>query len=133
MSFSRRITIIDGVEIPFLPYKDLQLLFDNFITNSKEKSIIKECAKYHNITIDEVNSDYFFDFLHDCDYIIDDEFLSSMYIGTKIIEVDEDCSSSARKISTLPQFPHINNSIFEFIKNVFPEYHIDRYLVNWVL
>jgi len=133
MSFFRRVTIIDGVEIPFLPYKDLQTLFDNFITNSKEKSIIKECAEYHNITIDEVNSDYFFDFLHDCDYIIDDEFLSTMYIGTKIIEIDEDHSSSSRKISTLPQFPHINNSIFEFIKNVFPKYHIDRYLVNWVL
>lgn len=130
MSFSRRITIIDGVEIPFLPYKDLQLLFDNFITNSKEKSIIKECAEYHNITIDEVNSDYFLDFLLDCGYIIDDGLLSSIYIGTKIIEINENHSSSSRKISTLPQFPHINSSIFEFIKSVFPEYHIDRYLVN---
>lgn len=133
MSYERRVTIIDGIEIPYLSRSDLDLLIDNFIINQKESKIIKECAEYHEIDVSEVTADDFLDFLHDCDYIIDDEFLSTMYIGTRLISIDEYCPSSSRKISTLPQFPHINNSIFEFIKNVFPEYHIDRYLVNWVL
>lgn len=133
MSYERRVTIIDGVEIPYLSRSDLDLLLDNFIINQKESKIVKECAEYCEIDVSEVTADDFLDFLHDYDYIIDDEFLSTMYIGTKVIEISEDYPSSSRKISTLPQFPHINYSIFEFIKNVFPEYHIDRYLVNWVL
>ena len=132
MGYEKRVTIIDGVEIPYLSRSDLDLLIDNFIINQKGSKIIKECAEYCEIDVSEVTTDDFLDFLHDYDYIIDDEFLSNMYIGTKLIEISEDYPSSTRKISTLPQFPHINNSIFEFIKNVFPEYHIDRYIVNWV-
>jgi len=132
MSYEKRVTIIDGIETD-LSNDDLHLLIDNFIINQKENKIIKECAEYCETDVSEVTADDFLDFLHDYDYIIDDEFLSTMYIGTKLIEISEDYPSSSRKISTLPQFPHINNSIFEFIKNVFPKYHIDRYLVNWVL
>ena len=132
MSYEKRVTIIDGIETD-LSNDDLHLLIDNFIINQKENKIIKECAEYCGTDVSKINSDDFLDFLHDYEYIIDDEFLSTTYIGTKVIEISEDYPSSSRKISTLPQFPHINNSIFEFIKNVFPEYHIDRYLVNWVL
>ena len=132
MSYEKRVTIIDGIETD-LSNDDLHLLIDNFIINQKENKIIKECAEYCETDVSEVTADDFLNFLHDYDYIIDDEFLSTMYIGTKLIEISEDYPSSSRKISTLPQFPHINNSIFEFIKNVFPKYHIDRYLVNWVL
>lgn len=133
MSYEKRVTIIDGIEIPNLSRRDLDLLIDNFIINQKESKIIKECAKYFETDVSKVSADDFLDFLHDYNYIIDDEFLSTMYIGTRLIEIGEYDPSSSRKISTLPQFPHIHNSIFEFIKNVFPEYHIDRYLVNWVL
>lgn len=132
MSYEKRVTIIDGIETD-LSNDDLHLLIGNFIINQKENKIIKECAEYCGTDVSEVTADDFLDFLHDYDYIIDDEFLSTMYIGTKLIEISEDYPSSSRKISTLPQFPHINNSIFEFIKSVFPKYHIDRYLVNWVL
>ena len=83
--------------------------------------------------IEDITVDDFCDYLYDNNIILDCEFLNYAYIGERILEIGEDNSSFARNITTLPDFPKITPYIFDFIQKCFPEYHINRYSINWVL
>lgn len=133
MGYSKCFSIIDGVALPRFSRDDFDLLLDDFMQNYPNAPIISECADYHNIENKEVNTDYLCEYLSDSGYIIDDEFLDNVYLGKSVYEISEDSNSNARAISTLPDFPTIDSAIFDLIQKMFPKYHINRYLVNWVL
>ena len=134
MSYERIVSIMYGIEIPNLRRSELEELFDNYINRYSNSEIIKRCKDYFLMKDNqEISSDDLYDFLSDDEILLSDEFLNSIYIGNRIFEIGEDTPSCARVITTLSPFPTIPNYIFEFIQKCFPEYHINRYIISWVL
>ena len=134
MSYERIVSILDGIEIPRFSREEFELLFNDYINHYPNSEIIKRCADYFLMkNIEDITVDDFCDYLYDNNIILDCEFLNYAYIGERILEIGEDNSSFARNITTLPDFPKITPYIFDFIQKCFPEYHINRYIINWVL
>lgn len=134
MSYERRITILDGIEVPNFSRKEFEYLFDDYIKNYSNAEIIRRCADYFSYeNIKDITIDDFYDYLCDNGIILADEFLDCIYIGKKIFEIGSEKGSFAKDITTLEPFPTIPNYIFDFIQKCFPEYHISRYIINWVL
>ena len=134
MSYEKRFSIMDGIEVPNLRKNEFEELFDDYINHYPDSEIIKRCKSYFLMKDNQkITSDDLYDFLNDDGILLNDEFLDSVYIGNRIFEIGEDSPSCARIITTLSVFPTIPNYIFDFIQKCFPEYHINRYLINWVL
>lgn len=133
MSYERRVTIMDGIELSRFSRDDFELLFNDFVSNFPEHEILKRCSSYFLMNVKDITFDEFEDYLHDNDILLDCEFLDYIYIGERILEIGEDTESFAREIETLPAFPKIPAVTFNFIKDFFPSHHIHRFIINWAL
>lgn len=134
MSYERRVTILDGIEVPSFSRKEFEYLFDDYIKHYPNAEIIRRCADYFSYeNIKDITIDDFCDYLCDNDIVLFDEFLDYAYIGEQIFEIGNEKGSFAKDITTLPEFPKIKSYIFDFIQKCFPKYHINRYIISWVL
>lgn len=133
MGYVHVFSIFDGVQIPRdITRLEFEMLTRFYLTNKRNSAIVKLCAEYHGIDLEEVNEYNFIDFLHDQEMLIDCDFLGYFYLGTSAFDVDSTEGCLSIKVDEIPKFPAIESDIFEFIQTIFPHFPIDRYFIYWV-
>ena len=135
MGYVHVFSIFDGVQIPrSITRLEFETLTCLYLTNKRNSKIVKQCAEYHGIDLEEVDENNFIEFLHDQEILIDCEFLDYFYLGTSAFDTDSNNGQCwSMRMDEIPKFPAIEPDVFEFIKTVFPHFPIDRYFIHWVV
>lgn len=134
MGYVHVFSVFDGVQIPRnITRLEFEMLTRLYLTNKRDSAIVKLCAEYHGIALEEVNEDNFIDFLHDQEMLIDCEFLDYFYLGTSAFDTDSSGKCWSMKMDEIPKFPATEPDVFEFIKTIFPHFPVDRYFIHWVV
>ena len=76
-----------------------------------------------------MTTDDLWDYLHDTEYIIDNEYLNGIYIGQTLYSTDNDVF--ARDLSEFTELTSFNKPIWEFLDKFYPDIPRRIYLISW--
>lgn len=130
MSYTQVSSIFDGVKVP---KKNLFEIFDIIVKAYPNISIIQSCADYYKIFAKEVDGEDLYEFLHDNNHIIEDDFSSYSYVGIEVFSVDDETDSCSQVLDTLPAFPSYSLAMEQLLELAFPKFEPHRFLIVWYI
>ena len=130
MSYERMSSIFYGVEVNT---HSLNVDCFRFIEMKPNSELRKATADYFEKSIEEVNGDDLYDFLHDREYVIDCEFLDNMYIGDTYLTIGNYDSCHSFELEHLTKCASLTLGIKEFISTLYPDKKVKFWLINWIL